>query len=261
MLQRRERRGRAAEVLAVAAPFWAGEAEVVQVYFSRARTVADHLHWLRAQAYKEARLWRDAGGAGRSPGRAPRRRRHDCAAPPDPGGDGAPPSRGPDEPRFAQEMHHFTLLADLIRDVGGGAITPSDVVALPQDRRLQQLRANIRCQGGALERAAVDFTEGGGGAMYWALSRFTGDAFAQRVAAVFAVIYGDEIEHGPAQLAVIARHAENADDWERAKDIVSRLSSQRLRMRNEMFGHPLSPARLRQIGRGEIEPWVLHHER
>ena len=42
-----------------------------------------------------------------------------------------------------------------------------------------------------------------------------------------------------------------------ACDVVGTISRQRLHMRNEMFGHPLSPARCAAITAGDITPWPL----
>jgi hypothetical protein len=214
--------------VAAAAPYWAGEAEVVRSYWSRRRNATQDLDWLRAQAYKETRLLRELGLDLRDQFlRKGVVRNH-------PDGPGA-------ARKVAQEMHHFRLLADLIFELSGVAVSPLDVVELPADRTLQESRAAYRMRGD-LERAAVAFTEGGGGAMYRVLSELAGDAFERRVAAAFRVIYEDEIVHGPAEIHSLARVARSEDD---------------VLMRNEMFGFPLSPPRIREIDEGKIEPWPI----
>lgn len=232
-----------AGLVALATPCWAGEAEIVRTYLAQWRTPERDLHWLKAQAYKETfhvrilppdlqeEAWRTGGVANH-----------------------------PDGPykaaQVAEEMSHFRLLADLAAELAGGPIAFEDLPALPEDERLQLLREPHRT-GNALERAVVDFTEGGGGAMYVVLSRLDGDDFERRVARAFRIIYRDELLHGPAQIHEVARLAQGPDDWRLAAEIVSKVARQRLNMRNEMFSFPLGAARLDQIAAGEIEPWPM----
>jgi hypothetical protein len=238
-----KRRGMVA-VVAAAAPFWAGEAEVAQAYFSRPRTQDQDLAWLRAQAYKEARPFRDL------PGNFQEEFLQTGAIRAHPDGSEA-------VQRMAQETRHFWLLADLIAELFKVKVTLADLVALPEDRKLQALRAAHKSQGGGLEQAAVAFTEGGGGAMFQVLSRLQGGEFEQQVAATFKVIADEEIPHGPMEIYAIARHAQNESGWQRARTIVRDISGQRLLMRNEMFGYPLSVARVREIAEGKIRPWPM----
>src|SRR5262249_38805935 len=47
------------DLVAVAAPYWAGEAEIVREYLASHRTRERDLVWLKAQAWKETRLLRE----------------------------------------------------------------------------------------------------------------------------------------------------------------------------------------------------------
>ncbi|HLQ35134.1 MAG TPA: hypothetical protein VK457_20805, partial [Chloroflexota bacterium] len=40
-------------LVGIASPHWAGEHEVVTTFFSRPRSREEHVHWLRAQCWKE----------------------------------------------------------------------------------------------------------------------------------------------------------------------------------------------------------------
>jgi hypothetical protein len=233
-----------AAVVAEAAPYWAGEAEVVRTYFHRPRTQTQDLFWLRAQAYKEARPFRDL----------PKERQEEFLHT----GTVRTSLHGPDTvQRIAQETGHFRLLADLIADCFGVTVNLTDEVLLPQDRKLQELRAAFRAQGGKLEQAAVAFTEGGGGAMFQVLSHIEGGELEHKIAAVFTVIAREEIPHGPMEIHALARHADSEKDWKRARTVVRIISRQRLLMRNEMFGFPLDSARIHEIDEGRIQPWPL----
>ena len=81
--------------------------------------------------------------------------------------------------------------------------------------------------------------------------------FFLKVAVVFKIISDEEISHGPMDLDMIVRYAKSESNWERAQTIVRDISWQRLRMRNEMFGHPLSPARREEIMEGKIQTWLM----
>jgi hypothetical protein len=239
-----ETRQRMVGVVTVAAGYWAGEAEVVQTYFRRPRTRAQDLSWLRAQAYKEARPFRELPENLQAEFlQTGTLRRH--------------PEGAAAGHRMAQETRHFWLLAELIAEFFGVTVAPGDGLVLPEDRKLQALRAAYRAGGGEMERAAVNFTEGGGGAMFAVLSQLDGGEFERRIASAFTVIAAEEIPHGPMEIHSIARHAGNESDWRRARTIVHEISRQRLLMRNEMFGHPLSQARLAEISAGGIQPWQM----
>lgn len=230
-------------LVAAAAPFWAGEAEIVLVYLARPRTLDDDLHWLRAQAYKETRHLRAL----------PRPLQEEFLAT----GTLAAHPEGPEEARkLGDEMRHYRLITDLIAELTGTPVTPADLRALPADAALQALRAPYRA-GPPLDRAIVNFTEGGGGAMYAVLMGRGGSHLERRVAEVFRAIHADEVVHGPGEIHTIARLARNPHDWDRAERAVRAICHQRLHMRNEMFRHPLDPARLAEIAAGGIEPWPL----
>ncbi|HKA54447.1 MAG TPA: hypothetical protein VKJ47_12380 [Candidatus Binatia bacterium] len=239
-----EARQRMAAVVAAGASYWAGEAEVVQTYFRRPRTRAQDLSWLKAQAYKEARPFRELPRDLQEEFlRTGTLRDHP---------EGVEAAR-----RMAQETGHFWLLADLIAEFFGVTVAPTDVLMLPADRKLQELRAAYRAGGGGVERAAVGFTEGGGGAMFQILSQLDGGGLERKIASVFRVIADEEIPHGPMAIYTVADRAQHEADWQRARTIVRSISRQRLLMRNEMFGHPLSVARIREIDEGRIEPWKM----
>jgi hypothetical protein len=154
-------------------------------------------------------------------------------------------------------MQHCKLLIDLITEVSGVSLTLRELRPLPEDQKLQEMRAAYRAQGGIVERAAVDFTEGGGGAMFQVLSQLDGGGLERRIATIFKLIAEDEKAHGPMEIYTIARCARNSEDWRRARTIVEAVSRQRVLMRNEMFGYPLSPTRVQEIMEGHIEPWPM----
>lgn len=229
-------------LFAAAAPGWAGEAEIVERYFAAHRTPAGDLRWLTAQTTKETQDLREL---------PPALRREYLRS-----GRLAAHPQGPEAAeRFAAEMRHARLLAALVAELSGAPLDLAALRPLPEDAALQALRHAHRAAGGALGNAVMDFCEGGGGAMYAALSRITGGPFEQRLAAAFAAIHRDELGHGPLQIHAVARAARGAGDWRRAAAMVREVGAQRLLMRNEMFGHPLDPARLAEIRAGRIEPW------
>ncbi len=45
------------------------------------------------------------------------------------------------------------------------------------------------------------------------------------------------------------------EQWEKAKRLTRDLARQRVLMRNEMFGQPLSEERLKEIDEGKIQPF------
>lgn len=225
------------------APMWAGEAEIVRAYFVRPRTTEMDLRWLRAQAFKEAIDMRAL----------PAYLHEECWQT---GTVRNHPQGSAAAAKLAEEMKHFRLVASLIEWLTGKPVAIADLLELPEDTKLQDLREPYR-HGDELERAVVDFTEGGGGAMYSALVRLDHGEFERRTAHAFKIILDDEIQHGPAQIRVIARLARSDADWEHVIDIVQRVGQQRLHMRNEMFSFPLTADRIEAIAAGNIEPWPM----
>ena len=236
-------RTRMLDLVAVAAPYWAGEAEIAREYLATRRTPARDLVWLKAQAWKETRLLR---------GLAPEAQRQYFAT-----GRVADHPEGVEAVRkFAEEMKHFRLIAGLVTELTGTPVTLDDLTELPEETKLQAMRAPYRF-GTPFERAVVNFTEGGGGGIYWVLARLQGGATERRIADVFREIHDEEVWHGPAEVRSIARQVTDAADWERAARIVRDLCRQRLAMRNEMFSLPLAESRLDEIAAGHIEPWPM----
>jgi len=87
------------------------------------------------------------------------------------------------------------------------------------------------------------------------------DDFLKRVAEHERSIADDERHHGPQMLRQLARTVKSEAELDEAKGKIVELRVQELRQRNEQFGHPLTPAELRQLEddfrAGRIQPISL----
>ena len=234
----------------LARAYGAAEVAVIRAFFKKPRKKRDHLRWLSAQAYKEysaikpifsalAKLYPEI-------------------------------DRGVDRHDFeelteklADETKHARLVMDLLQEASGKKITSRDLLWLAEDKKLAKIRGRysrsyatllhgtgaikskeIRRKDEALERAAITLTEGGGGALYAVCSKLKPRGFEGKIARAFKEILADETEHKDAGGRSLDGLITSESTFVRAARIISEVSSQRLRMRNEQFGFPLSEAEL-----------------
>jgi hypothetical protein len=238
------------QITRLASAYRDAEAKVVRAFFKTPRTKNDHLRWLKAQGFKEYSAIQPILGALNalypSIDRGIHRR------------DYAELSE-----KLADETKHARLVMDLLQEISGGNIAPRDLTWLPEDRKLAKVRAKysksfagllhgsvnvsskeIRRQDEQLERAAITLTEGGGGALYQVCSRLKKRGIERRIARAFHEILRDEVEHKDAGARSLVPLIKNEASFRRATEIICEISRQRLRMRNEQFGFPLTSAAL-----------------
>ena len=153
------------------------EEAVVRAYFARPRSKKRHLHWLKAQAFKEYSALKPllnilAAFHSRIDGGVDRHEFEEVAE------------------KLAEETKHARLVMDLLEEIGGKKLKPRDLIRLAEDKKLARVRARysktfaallhgsatpsekeMRRRDEGLERAAVTFTEGGGGALYEVCAR------------------------------------------------------------------------------------------
>ena len=98
-----------------------------------------------------------------------------------------------------------------------------------------------------LERAAITLTEGGGGALYQVCGKLKKRGIEEKIATVFREILQDELEHKDSGGRSLATLVKNQGSFQRAARIICEVSRQRLRMRNEQFGFPLSEAQMKTL--------------
>jgi hypothetical protein len=240
----------------LAAAYRAAEEAIVKAFFAKPRKRADHRRWLSAQAYKEfsaikpiftalARLYPEIDRA---------IDRHDYEELTE---------------KLADETRHARLVMDLLAEIGGKKVTSADLPWLPEDKKLARIRARysssyatllhgsgkiraheIQRQDENLERAAITLTEGGGGALYRVCSKLKKRGIEGKIARVFHEILLDEVGHKDSGGQALASLVRDKASFERAAKIIREVSAQRLRMRNEQFGFPLSPAQLSALDQG-----------
>jgi hypothetical protein len=234
----------------LARAYRSAEVAVIAAFFKKPRNKRDHLRWLGAQAYKEnsaikpifsalAKLYPELDRGFD---------RHDFEELTE---------------KLADETKHARLVMDLLEEAGGKKITYTDLLWLPEDKKLARIRGRyspsyatllhgagtiktkeIRRKDEALERAAITLTEGGGGALYLVCSKLKPAGFEGKIARAFKEILADETEHKDAGGRSLDRLIMSQTAFLRAARIITEVSSQRLRMRNEQFGFPLSEAEL-----------------
>ena len=230
----------------LASAYRAAEEAVVRAFFKKPRTKKDHLRWLKAQGFKEysaikpiidalTALYPNVGRAVD---------RHDYAELTE---------------KLADETKHARLVMDLLEEMTGTKVTPRDLTWLPEDRKLAKVRGRysksfarllhgsgkvtskeIRRKDEEVERAAITLTEGGGGALYQVCSKLKKRGIEGKIARVFHEILLDEIGHKDVGTRALGELIKEEKSFRRAAKIISEVSGQRLRMRNEQFGFPLN---------------------
>ena len=237
----------------LAQSFRDAEVQIVRAYFKKPRKKLDHLRWLRAQAFKEysaikpifsalAKLYPEVDH------QIDRHQFEELTE------------------KLADETRHARLVMDLLEKLTGKKVTFADLPWLPEDKKLAGIRARysrsfatllhgngaikakeIRRRDEDLERAAITLTEGGGGALYEVCSTLKKPGFERKVARVFREILLDEMEHKGTGARALAAVVKSEPGFKRAAEIIRAVSRQRLRMRNEQFGFPLSEKELRAL--------------
>jgi hypothetical protein len=247
-------------LIQLARNYTAAERAVIAAFFYKRPRRRDHVQWLRAQAFKEysaikpiftalAKLYPqiDRGID-----------RHDYQELTE---------------KLADETKHARLVMDLLEEIGGNRITSRDLLWLPQDKKLAQIRARyspsyatllhgrgkisareIRRRDETLERAAITLTEGGGGALYQVCSKLRKTGVEGKIAKVFHQILLDEVGHKDSGGRALAPLIKSKSAFDRAAKIICEVSAQRLRMRNEQFGFPLQPNELSALDRSARQP-------
>jgi len=235
------------ELTRYASRYWAGEAEVAHTFFAGARTGEEHLRWLRLQACKELQP-REGGVIIRLIDKL--------------SADYPTLEHGVDRHDMLytmqfleEEFRHYVLFADVIDQITGGQTTPQELAGYeyPEETKLRLLRSDLAEQHGPLARFASSFCEGGGASIYYEGMLVGGSDLNDRIAFACKGVYDDEVDHAAHGASSLMDAADSETDWALAREMVEAISVQRVRMRNEQFGFPLSEARLVQIAAGGIE--------
>jgi hypothetical protein len=86
-------------------------------------------------------------------------------------------------------------------------------------------------------------------------AKLSGDPFKDRLGAAMRKIAHDEMGHGPARVeGYVAERINSDEDLERDKHWLDAFMMAHFRVRNEIWGYPLSEERIDEIQRGEGRP-------
>ncbi|MSQ19181.1 MAG: hypothetical protein EXR39_06370 [Betaproteobacteria bacterium] len=244
-------------LVAVAAPLWAGEAEVVRTYWTSPKhTAQTDMLWLARQCFKE--FW----GSGVS--------KYDR------GGVFLGVMKKLIETAPAiditldrtevldtleglkAEFSHYCAFADVydeIRPAGTPKLNPHVLEAWPEEDALTALRYQHQDEHGAVGMRACKFTEGGYCTLFSEGMALAGKGgIEEKIAAACAMVYEDEFGHMLAGMTGITDAGLKDADWKLIETLVVAQLQKRIHMRNGQFGYPLAEARIQAIFRGDILP-------
>jgi hypothetical protein len=251
-------------LIGLAAPLWAGEAEVVRSYWSSAKRTRDtDLLWLRRQCFKE--FWGSGVGKYDRGGVVLGQLKNLLAK-------GAEIDVTIDRYEVLEvldgvraEYSHYCAFADLydeLRPAGAPKLDPRQLEPWPEEDALTALRYRHQDGHGALGMRACKLTEGGYCTLFSEGMALKGRAGVDgRIAEACAKVYDDEFEHMLAGIAGIAEENYSDADWRLMGTLVTEQLKARIRMRNAQFSLPLAEERLQAIFKGDIRPLAFDYER
>jgi hypothetical protein len=238
---------RIGEVLQRVNRYWAGEAEVASAFFDQPHTGDEHLPWLKSQmvrelAWPDGRLTRVAEAFKKVERELDRHEVHRLFM------------------NAEEEYSHYLVLADIAEAAAGRRLEPEELLynkELPEWKALDK----VRTREAGWDNAVSGFHEGGGLGIYHAamlIEPMEQDPYREQIAAAMGMIYEDEVGHAAHGFRDVVRVAATATDelWQRVLEKVEAVGYQRVRMRNEQFGFPLSEERIAEIGEGKILPYI-----
>ena len=220
------------QLIDIATPYWEAEAEIARRFYKTAKP-ADHAYYLRAQLWKELNpvdgffngLHRELTKAVADfPKVGKTIDRHDYLFLLE---------------QLVSEYSHFVLLADILEHVQKRKLTKRDLKQLPEEKKLGDIRRRYVNRGGAIGKAAVGITEGGGTALFRVGARLKGNKINLMTAKAMKVIWDDEKDHYIEQAKIAAKLIRNKKDMEKMRQAMIDVSLQRVWMRNEMFKEPM----------------------
>jgi hypothetical protein len=256
-------------LIAAAAPYWAGEAEVFRTYWRwEKRTRETDRRWLAYQCSKE--IW----GSGLAPldkgiflGPA-----EELVA--------AFPKIDSEIDRHAvleiaeglrAEFAHYCAFADAYDALslpGEAKLTPQMVrLNWPEDRALSELRFAHKRENPRLGSRATSFTEGGYCTLFsegMALRDDTAGPHGRAnalIAEACAQVYEDEFGHMLRGIVGLDAEGLSAEEWQTLERLSIEQLKARIVMRNAQFNAPLSPVRLNEILAGRCEPLAFDYEK
>ena len=218
-------------------PYWEAEGEIAKRFYRNA-TKAGHIHYLRAQLWKELHpvdgyfngLHRELANLvemfPRVEQDVDRHRFHFLMT------------------QLTEEFNHYVVLADILEYLLARKISAADTIQLSEEKKLGDLRRQLVTSGSAIDRAAVGLTEGGGARLFREGAKLTGSRLNTMTAKAMKVIYDDEKDHGNEMAREAADLVRGRTDLNRMCTAVRAVSLQRVAMRNEMFGFPMTPAEI-----------------
>ena len=221
------------KLLDTAYPYWEAEAEIARRFF-RTATKEGHIHYLRAQLWKELHpvdgffngLHRELANLvemfPRVDKDVDRHQFHFLMT------------------QLTEEFNHYVVLADILEYLLGRKISANDTIQLPEEKKLGDLRRGIVSTGDAIDRAAVGLTEGGGARLFREGAKLRGSRLNTMTAKAMKVIFDDEKDHGDAMARDATALIKTKRDLVRMQAGIRAVSMQRVLMRNEMFGQPMS---------------------
>jgi hypothetical protein len=235
-------------LIAAAYPYWEAEAEIARRFFEGKPGREAHEYWLKAQLWKELNpvdgyfngIHRELSNLA----------------------DMFPKvDREIDRHHFAflmrqmlEEFNHYVMFADILEFLTQRKLDLSrDTVQLPEEKKLQQLRKSYVASGSPIDKAAVLFTEGGGARLFREGAKAKGGKLEEMIASAMQVIYDDEKDHFNEGAEESAALIKSAEDLERMKAAIVAVSRQRVAMRQEMFGYPMTD--------DEVETFIRKVER
>ena len=235
------------ELIAVARPFWAAEAEITRRFFAGKPDRDKVVKYLRAAVYKELNPVIGYGPtAGYTNGL---HMEFNGLVDRFNGLD-----RDVDRRQFlarlemmTEEFEHYVVLAEVLELALGRKLTPDDPQQLPEDARLNEMRRHYVESGQPCLKAAMGLTEGGGSSSFREAAKLTGGELEKKLAAAMKIIYADEKNHYEDAARDAAESVVSEDDLEQMKTAIAEVSRQRVEMRYEMFSQPISRAEVETV--------------
>ena len=253
-------------LIEAAAPYWAGEAEVVRTYWTwTGRTRETDRRWLALQCYKEFRgfgagfeelgpflgqLESLRAAYGRIDTEIDRHEVLEIAA------------------TLYAEFAHYCAFADAhdrLALPGEPKLNPTMLTSWAEEDELARVRRGHMDRHRALGTRAAQFTEGG----YCSLfsegmklrERLTPETADRLIAEACARVYDDEFGHMLRGILGLDEAGFSASDWRTLADISVEQLQHRILMRNAQFGHPVSEARIKELLAGRCQPVAFDYER